>query len=63
MTERGQNWARVKGILSGDTVLLSGVNQPDQEKTLSLAFVSAPRLKREGDEVCIFERSDEGDDD
>jgi staphylococcal nuclease domain-containing protein 1 len=43
--------ARVKSALSGDTLILSGVNNPKQERTLSLAFVSAPRLKRDGDEV------------
>lgn len=43
--------ARVKSVLSGDTVVLSHVTNPGQERTLSLAYVSAPRLKREGDEV------------
>src|ERR1700753_1507542 len=43
--------ARVKSALSGDTLILSGVNNPKQERALSLAFVSAPRLKRDGDEV------------
>lgn len=43
--------AKVKSVLSGDTLVLTSVNNPDQERTLSLAFVSAPRLRREGDEV------------
>lgn len=43
--------ARVKSVLSGDTVVLSHVTNPGQERTLSLAYVSAPRLRREGDEV------------
>lgn len=43
--------AKVKSVPSGDTLLLSAVNNPSQERTLSLAFVSAPRLRREGDEV------------
>ena len=43
--------AKVKSVLSGDTVILHNINNPKQERTLSLAFVSAPRLKREGDEV------------
>ena len=42
---------KVKSVLSGDTLLLTGVSNPSQERTLSLAFVSAPRLRREGDEV------------
>lgn len=43
--------ARVKSVLSGDTVVLSHVTNPTQERILSLAYVSAPRLRREGDEV------------
>lgn len=43
--------ARVKSVLSGDTVVLSHIANPGQERTLSLAYVSAPRLRREGDEV------------
>jgi hypothetical protein len=36
---------------SSDTVILSSLANPKNERTLSLAFVSAPRLRREGDEV------------
>ena len=43
--------AKVKSAISGDTLVLASVNNPEQERVLSLAFVSAPRLKREGDEV------------
>ena len=43
--------AKVKSVLSGDTLILTNVNNPNQERTLSLAFVSAPRMRREGDEV------------
>jgi hypothetical protein len=46
--------ARVKSVLSGDTVVLSHVTNPGQERTLSLAYVSAPRLRREGDEVSLW---------
>lgn len=45
--------ARVKSVLSGDTVVLSHVHNPAQERVLSLAYVSAPRLRREGDEVSL----------
>lgn len=45
--------ARVKSVLSGDTLILTHVSNPSQERTLSLAYVSAPRLRREGDEVCL----------
>ncbi|KAK9370726.1 hypothetical protein V1509DRAFT_607802 [Lipomyces kononenkoae] len=53
--------AKVKSALSGDTVLLTTVRppQPGQvpaERTFSLAFVTAPRLKRdEGDEPFAFQ--------
>lgn len=43
--------AKVKSVLSGDTIVLQGLKS-NSERILSLAFVSAPRLKREGDEVC-----------
>lgn len=43
--------ARVKSVLSGDTVVLSHVSNNSQERILSLAYVSAPRLRRDGDEV------------
>ena len=43
--------AKVKSVLSGDTLVLTSVNNPNQERILSLAFVSAPRMRREGDEV------------
>ncbi|BDD59622.1 hypothetical protein MPDQ_001793 [Monascus purpureus] len=46
--------ARVKSALSGDTVLLSNIHNPSQERTLSLAYVSAPRLRKEGDEPFGF---------
>ncbi|PYH48768.1 putative transcription factor (Snd1/p100) [Aspergillus saccharolyticus JOP 1030-1] len=46
--------ARVKSVLSGDTVVLSHITNPGQERILSLAYVSAPRLRREGDEPYAF---------
>ncbi|KAJ5104576.1 RNA-induced silencing complex nuclease component Tudor-SN [Penicillium alfredii] len=47
--------ARVKSVLSGDTVVLAHVANPTQERILSLAYVSAPRLRREGDEAYGFQ--------
>jgi hypothetical protein len=52
MPEPNIQMGKVKGVLSGDTVVLASAVNPKQERTLSLAFVSAPRLKRDGDEVC-----------
>ncbi|KAF2124236.1 hypothetical protein P153DRAFT_327287 [Dothidotthia symphoricarpi CBS 119687] len=50
--------AKVKSVLSGDTVVLHNINNPKQERILSLAFVTAPRLRREGDEQFAFESRD-----
>ncbi|EHY56564.1 hypothetical protein HRR83_002352 [Exophiala dermatitidis] len=44
---------RVKSILSGDTLVVA--NQKGAERTLSLAYISAPRLRREGDEPFAFQ--------
>ncbi|KAL7275763.1 hypothetical protein RUND412_001270 [Rhizina undulata] len=49
--------ARVKQVLSGDSLVLKPLYSGD-EKTVSLAFVSAPRLKREGDEPYAFQARD-----
>ena len=43
--------AKVKAVTSGDTIVLVSLSKPTEEKTLSLAYVSAPRMRREGDEV------------
>ncbi|KAI6294094.1 hypothetical protein MCOR29_003865 [Pyricularia oryzae] len=47
--------AVVKSILSGDTLVLSSPNNPNLERTFSLAFVSAPRLNKDGDEAFAFQ--------
>jgi staphylococcal nuclease domain-containing protein 1 len=46
--------AKVKSVLSGDRLSLT--NPKGAERALSLAHVSAPRLKREGDEVWQMAR-------
>ena len=50
--------AKVKAVLSGDTIVLVSLNNPGEEKTLSLAYVSAPRMRREGDEVSYARSTD-----
>ncbi|KAI9822189.1 MAG: hypothetical protein M1826_000543 [Phylliscum demangeonii] len=50
--------ARVKSVSSGDTLILSSINNPAQERMLSFAFVTAPRLKKEGDEPFAFQSRD-----
>ncbi|KAK4192756.1 hypothetical protein QBC35DRAFT_511640 [Podospora australis] len=47
--------ANVKLVLSGDTFVLASPNNPSQEKTFSLAHVSAPRLSKDGDEAWAFQ--------
>ncbi|KAK4162473.1 putative nuclease [Cladorrhinum sp. PSN259] len=47
--------AKVKSVLSGDTFILASPNNPSQEKTFSLAYVSAPRLSKDGDEPYAFQ--------
>ena len=48
-------FANVKSVLSGDTLILSSANNPAAERTFSLAYVTAPHLKREGDEPFAFQ--------
>ncbi|KAF9879637.1 transcription factor [Colletotrichum karsti] len=48
-------FAKVKSVLSGDTLVLTAPNNPKAEKTVSLAYVSAPRLSKEGDEPFAFQ--------
>ncbi|KAF2272347.1 uncharacterized protein EI97DRAFT_484005 [Westerdykella ornata] len=50
--------AKVKSVLSGDTIILHNLHNPKQERTLSLAYVTAPRMRREGDEQFAFESRD-----
>ncbi len=47
--------ANVKSVLSGDTLVLASPNNPAAERTLSLAYVSAPRLSKDGDEPYAFQ--------
>lgn len=50
--------ARVKSVLSGDSLILCSQTNPDAEKTLSLAYCTSPHLKKEGDEPWAFESRD-----
>ncbi|KAB5562759.1 hypothetical protein GE09DRAFT_961323 [Coniochaeta sp. 2T2.1] len=47
--------ANVKSVLSGDTLVLTSTSNPNLEKTFSLAYVSAPRLNKEGDDPFAFQ--------
>ncbi|KAI9843291.1 MAG: hypothetical protein M1837_006506 [Sclerophora amabilis] len=50
--------ARVKSVSSGDTLVLTSLQNSTQERLLSLAFVSAPRLRKDGEEPYAFESRD-----
>ncbi|CAJ2504041.1 Uu.00g114350.m01.CDS01 [Anthostomella pinea] len=50
-----QFFANVKSVLSGDTLVLTSQNNPNSERTFSLAFVTGPHLRREGDEPFAFQ--------
>ncbi|KAM3080754.1 hypothetical protein ACMFMG_005684 [Clarireedia jacksonii] len=52
------NQARVKSVLSGDSLVLSSIEHPERERTLSLAYCTSPHLKKEGDEPFAFESRD-----
>ena len=54
MTTPQAQEGKVKSVLSGDTLILQ--NKAKQERTLSLAFINAPRLQQ--DEPCSFESRD-----
>ncbi|KAI6089292.1 hypothetical protein F4821DRAFT_268462 [Hypoxylon rubiginosum] len=53
-----QFFANVKSVLSGDTLVLTSQNNPSAERIFSLAFVTGPHLKREGDEPFAFQSRD-----
>ncbi|KAI1827739.1 putative transcription factor [Xylaria intraflava] len=53
-----QFFANVKSVLSGDTLVLSSQSNPNAERTFSLAFVTGPHLRREGDEPFAFQSRD-----
>src|ERR1700761_6366061 len=54
MTSAPAQEGKVKSVLSGDTLILQSKSK--QERTLSLAFITAPRLQQ--DEPCSFESRD-----
>ncbi|KAI4275782.1 MAG: hypothetical protein LQ337_002943 [Flavoplaca oasis] len=58
-TAKGRNLfhAKVKSVLSGDTLVLASL-ESGQERLFSLAFVSAPKLQREGEEPFAFQSRD-----
>jgi len=52
------NHGKVKSVLSGDSLILTSIEHPERERTLSLAYCTSPHLKREGDERWAFDSRD-----
>ncbi|EHL00341.1 putative nuclease domain-containing protein 1 [Glarea lozoyensis 74030] len=52
------NQAKVKSVLSGDSLVLAAIDNPDRERTLSLAYCTSPHMKKDGDEPFAFEARD-----
>ncbi|KAL3422368.1 tudor domain-containing protein [Phlyctema vagabunda] len=52
------NQAKVKSVLSGDTLVLVSLDNPNAERILSLAYTTSPHLKKDGDEPWAFESRD-----
>lgn len=50
--------AKVKSCISGDSVILTSPANPNAERTLSLAYVTSPHLRKEGDDQFAFESRD-----
>ncbi|KAK3354752.1 hypothetical protein B0H65DRAFT_23266 [Neurospora tetraspora] len=48
-------FAQVKSVLSGDTLILANPKNPAVERQFSLAYVTAPRLSKDGDEPYAFQ--------
>ncbi|TGO47603.1 hypothetical protein BOTNAR_0515g00060 [Botryotinia narcissicola] len=52
------NQAKVKSVLSGDSLVLTSVENPDIERILSLAYCTSPHLRKEGDKPFAFQSRD-----
>ncbi len=49
---------KVKSVLSGDTLIMTSIHNPGAERIISLAFVTSPHIRKEGDEQWAFESRD-----
>lgn len=60
MSTSAPYFASFKSALSGDTLVLTPPNNPmgQQERIVNLAWVSAPHMKKEGDEAFAFPARD-----
>jgi staphylococcal nuclease domain-containing protein 1 len=49
---------KVKSVLSGDSLVMTSIHNPGAERIISLAFVTSPHIRKEGDEQWAFESRD-----
>lgn len=52
------NQGKVKSVMSGDSVILTSIDNPDRERILSLAYCTSPHLRKDGDEPWAFQSRD-----
>jgi staphylococcal nuclease domain-containing protein 1 len=50
--------ANCKSVMSGDSLILTSIKNPNNERTLSLAYCTSPHLKKDADEIGAFESRD-----
>jgi staphylococcal nuclease domain-containing protein 1 len=49
---------KVRSVLSGDTLVVTSIHNPTAERIVSLAYIDAPKLRKEGDEPWAFHARD-----
>lgn len=52
------NQAKVKSVLSGDSLLLTAIGNPKSERILSIAYCTSPHMRKDGDEQWAYESRD-----
>jgi staphylococcal nuclease domain-containing protein 1 len=50
--------ANCKSVMSGDSLILTSIKNPTNERTLSLAYCTAPHIKKDADEQGAYESRD-----
>ncbi|POS84544.1 hypothetical protein EPUL_004324 [Erysiphe pulchra] len=52
------NQAKVKCVLSGDSLVLTAIGNPKSERILYLPYVTSPHFRKEGEELWAYESRD-----
>jgi staphylococcal nuclease domain-containing protein 1 len=50
--------ANCKSVMSGDSLILTSIKNPNNERTLSLAYCTAPHIKKDADELGAYDSRD-----